>query len=394
MNAEAKRLVESDAREKNWKRWGPYLSERAWGTVREDYSADGSAWEYFPHEHARSRAYRWNEDGIAGICNRRQNLCFSIALWNGRDPILKERLFGLTGNEGNHGEDVKELYYYLDSTPTHSYMKFLYKYPQGPFPYSELVEENRRRSRKDPEFELIDTGIFDDNRYFDVFVEYAKADVEDIHVRITIVNRGPEKAVLHVLPTVWFRNDWVWFGREPADTLTALDANTIGVAMGTLGERYVSFEGTPSLLFTENETNNERLYGSPNRTKYVKDGINDYIVNGRENAISPAQRGTKAAAHYKLEIEAGGTSVLLMQLSEPPALAGGKYAGDYRGGYAEADESLTRSRADDVDQFESTLPPANAGGSDKIFAARFMLGTPMPFRTTQRMFNGKHLPAC
>lgn len=348
MNAEAKRLAESDAREKNWKRWGPYLSERAWGTVREDYSADGSAWEYFPHDHARSRAYRWNEDGIAGISNRRQNLCFSIGLWNGRDPILKERLFGLTGNEGNHGEDVKELYYYLDSTPTHSYMKFLYKYPQAAFPYSELVEENRRRSRKDPEFELIDTGIFNEDRYFDVFVEYAKADVEDIHVRITAINRGPEKAELHVLPTVWFRNDWVWLGREAADTLTALDANTIGVAMGTLGERYVRFEGLPSLLFTENETNNERLFGSPNRTKYVKDGINDHIVNGREDAINPAAHGTKAAAHYKLGIEPGGTAVLRMQLSETQAVG-----------------SPNASIDDDP-----ALPPAYSAGYDGVFAAR------------------------
>ncbi|MFT3746497.1 MAG: hypothetical protein QM785_19675 [Pyrinomonadaceae bacterium] len=319
MNAEAQRLAESDERSKNWKRWGPYLAERAWGTVREDYSADGSAWEYFPHDHARSRAYRWNEDGIAGISNRRQNLCFAVALWNGCDPILKERLFGLTGNEGNHGEDVKELYYYLDSTPTHSYMKYLYKYPQAEYPYEQLINESRDRTRNDPEFELIDTGVFDEDRYFDVFVEYAKADVEDIYVRITIVNRGPEKADLHVLPTLWFRNDWVWSGREPSDTLTALDANTIGIAIGTLGERYLSFEGEPALLFTENETNNERLFNTPNRVKYVKDGINEYVVHGNEAAIDPAQRGTKAAAHYRLEIDAGATEVLYMRLAEPEA---------------------------------------------------------------------------
>ena len=214
MNAEQQRLAESDARKKHWKRWGPYLSERAWGTVREDYSPSGAAWDYFPHDHARSRAYRWNEDGIAGISNRQQNICFSIAMWNGKDPILKERLFGLTGSEGNHGEDVKELYYYLDSTPTHSYMKYLYKYPQGAFPYERLLVENRNRSKQEREFELIDTGIFDDDRYFDVFVEYAKADVEDVLIKITAANRGPETATIHLLPTVWFRNTWTWSGRN------------------------------------------------------------------------------------------------------------------------------------------------------------------------------------
>ena len=316
MNPEAKRLAESDDRSKNWKRWGPYLSERAWGTVREDYSAEGSAWEYFPHDHARSRAYRWNEDGIGGISNRMQNLCFSVALWNGRDPILKERLFGLTGHEGNHGEDVKELYYYLDSTPTHSYMKFLYKYPQAAFPYERLVSENQKRSKKDSEFELIDTGVFDDDRYFDVFVEYAKADVEDILVRITVINRGPEEAEINVIPTIWFRNDWVWSGCEPADSLTALDANTIGAAVGTLGERTIVFDGKPELLFTNNETNNEKLFGSQNNTQYVKDGINDYVVNGHTAAVNPAQTGTKAAARYKAVIPGGSEITFRMRLSE------------------------------------------------------------------------------
>ncbi len=326
MNAEAKRLVESDDRSKNWKRWGPYLAERAWGTVREDYSADGSAWEYFPHDHARSRAYRWNEDGIAGISNRRQNLCFAVALWNGRDPILKERLFGLTGNEGNHGEDVKELYYYLDSTPTHSYMKYLYKYPQAEYPYERLITENRRRTRQDPEFELIDTGIFDDDRYFDVFVEYAKADVEDIFIRITVINRGPDEARINVLPTLWFRNEWAWTGQEPTDQLSALDLNTIGVSLGTLGERTLVFDGEPELLFTENETNNERLFGAKNNTAFVKDGINEFVVNGNVHAVNPERRGTKAAANYSLTIPAGGEIILRMRLSEsePSASPGGR----------------------------------------------------------------------
>ena len=325
MNAEAQRLAESDERSKNWKRWGPYLAERAWGTVREDYSADGSAWEYFPHDHARSRAYRWNEDGIAGISNRRQNLCFALAFWNGRDPILKERLFGLTGNEGNHGEDVKEIYYYLDSTPTHSYMKFLYKYPQAAYPYERLIAENRNRTRNDAEYELIDTGIFDEDRYFDVFVEYAKADVEDILIKITVINRGPEEAVLHVLPTVWFRNDWVWKGKEPGQALTALDLNTIGISMGDLGERVLVFDGEPELLFTNNETNNERLFGVAKQAQYVKDGIDEYVVNKNLHAVDPARRGTKASANYKLSIPSGGQTTLKMRLSESEtsAFAGG-----------------------------------------------------------------------
>ena len=295
MKAEEKRLAESTARESHWKRWGPYVSERAWGTVREDYSADGSAWDYFPHDHARSRTYRWNEDGLAGICDRHQKICFSVALWNGNDPILKERLFGLTGPEGNHGEDVKELYYYLDSTPTHSYMKYLYKYPHAAFPYERLIVENRNRGKLEPEFELMDTGVFDENRYFDVFVEYAKADVEDIFVKITVANRGTVDAAINVLPTVWFRNRWTWFGTEPIASLYASDANAIELNEESLGKRWLHCDGTPELLFTENETNNERLYGSPNRTPHVKDAINNFIVNGQTDAINPAQKGTKAS---------------------------------------------------------------------------------------------------
>ena len=243
MKAEEKRLTESRERAKHWKRWGPYLSERAWGTVREDYSADGAAWDYFPHDHARSRAYRWNEDGLAGISDRHQKICFAVALWNGRDPILKERLYGLTGSEGNHGEDVKEYYYYLDSTPTHSYMKFLYKYPQTEYPYARLVEENRRASKENGEFELIDTGVFDEDRYFDVFVEYAKADVEDILIKITVANRGPERAVAHVLPTVWFRNVWSWRDGAEKPELRAGGAGAIELSESRYGRRFLFCDG-------------------------------------------------------------------------------------------------------------------------------------------------------
>jgi hypothetical protein len=319
MNAERRRLAESDRRDKHWKRWGPYLSERAWGTVREDYSADGSAWEYFPHDHARSRAYRWNEDGLGGICNRRQHVCFAVALWNGRDPILKERLFGLTGNEGNHGEDVKEIYYYLDSTPTHSYMKFLYKYPQAEFPYADLINENRRRGKFDPEYELIDTGIFNEDRYFDVFIEYAKADVDDILVRITIANRGPDTASINVLPTVWLRNDWTWFGIEPTGQIYADGVNGLVVDHPKPGLRYLHFDGSPELLFTNNETNNNRLFGSANGTPYVKDAFHRYVINGENGAVNPDLRGSKAAANYKLDVPAGGEVVLRLQLTDSNA---------------------------------------------------------------------------
>jgi hypothetical protein len=314
MNAEQKRLAESDARTRHWKRWGPYLAERAWGTVREDYSPDGSAWDYFPHDHARSRAYRWNEDGLAGISNRRQTICFALALWNGNDPILKERLFGLNGHEGNHGEDVKEIYYYLDSTPTHSYMKYLYKYPQAAFPYQHLVEESRRRTKQDPEFELIDTGIFDDNRYFDVFVEYAKADVDDVLTKITIANRGDLEAPVNVLPTVWLRNTWTWNGEQPPCTLSATDDRTITVVEPELGEINFCFEGDPELLFTNNETNNQRLFGAQNLSPYVKDGFINYLVNGQADAVNPERAGTKAAANYKLTVPAHAEITIRLRL--------------------------------------------------------------------------------
>ncbi len=319
MTQEEIRLSESRTRQKHWKRWGPYLSERAWGTVREDYSAYGNAWEYLSHDHARSRAYRWNEEGLAGISDRRQTICFALALWNERDPILKERIFGLTGNEGNHGEDVKEYYFYLDSTPTHSYMKYLYKYPQAEFPYATLVEENRRRDRLQSEYELLDTGVFDENRYFDVFVEYAKADAEDILIRITVTNRGPETANLRVLPTIWFRNTWSWGQSELRPELHRSRSGSdpvIELNQAQLVSRWLYCEGSPELLFTENEANYQRLWGIANRAPYVKDSINDYVVHGSKDAVNPEHAGTKAAAHYKHTLGAGETAVVRMRLAE------------------------------------------------------------------------------
>jgi len=315
--AEEKRLQQSESRIAHWKRWGPYLSERAWGTVREDYSPHGTAWDFLPHDHARSKAYRWNEDGLAGISDRRQEICFAVALWNGRDPILKERVFGLTGSEGNHGEDVKDYYFYLDSTPTHSYMKYLYKYPQAEFPYARLVEENRRRSKQEGEFELIDTGVFDEDRYFDVFVEYAKADVEDLLIRINVINRGTEAAELHLLPTLWFRNTWSWNGQSGKPQLRKGDSPSVVEAHHqTYGQRWLYCEGEPELLFTENETNVRRLYGVENGSHYFKDGINDYIVNGVTEAVNPAQIGTKAAANYRLTLGAGETATVRLRLTD------------------------------------------------------------------------------
>ncbi len=307
---------------KAWRRWGPYLAERAWGTVREDYSANGDAWNYFPHDHARSRAYRWNEDGLLGISDDLQRLCFALALWNGNDPILKERLFGVTGPEGNHGEDVKEYYYYLDATPTHSYLKALYKYPQREFPYSDLVETTRARTRRDPEYELIDTGIFDDDRYFDVFIEYAKADPRDILIRITAFNRGPATAELHLLPTLWYRNTWSWGGSDvhPSISLRTAEPSSsdrIGFLSGVkegFGEYLLAFEGAPEVLFTENETNTARLYGTPNATPHVKDGINDYVVNGKRDAVNSLMQGTKAALHYRATIAAGASVEIRLRL--------------------------------------------------------------------------------
>jgi len=348
LTREEQRLLDSRNRTAYWKRWGPYLSERQWGTVREDYSPNGTAWEYFPHDMARSRAYRWGEDGIGGICDNHQRICFALAMWNRRDPILKERLFGLNGDEGNHGEDVKEIYFYLDSTPTHSYMKMLYKYPQAEFPYAWLVAENRRRTKQDPEFELMDTGIFNDNRYFDVFVEYAKVSVEDILVRITAWNRGPDTASLDLLPTVWFRNTWSW-GRYPGRPGLSLGpdrggARVIALQQAELGQRWVLAEGTPTVLFTENETNFERVWGAANPSSYVKDSFHEYLIRGRLEAVNPENLGTKAAALYRSDIPAGGSTTLRLRFtnadpSQDPHGFFGKFFDDtFSARIAEADD--------------------------------------------------------
>jgi len=328
MNAEEKRLQENAQRQAYWQRWGPYLSERQWGTVREDYSAGGDAWNYFPHDHARSRAYRWGEDGIAGICDRHQHICFALALWNEKDPILKERLFGLTNSEGNHGEDVKEYYYYLDATPTSSYLKCLYKYPHAEFPYTQLRAENARRTRLDPEYELIDTGLFNQNRYFDVFVEYAKAAPEDILVRITACNRGPDPARLHLLPTVWFRNRWDW--GDPYDMPYVRRVNPPpGMSLFELsdyhyGLHWLALEGGPELLFTENETNNERLYQQPNKAPYVKDAFHRYLIENERGAVNPAMTGTKAAAHFVSEIPPGKEWIIRLRFLDRDPRKNGK----------------------------------------------------------------------
>jgi Glycosyl hydrolase family 63 C-terminal domain len=354
MTAEQLRLDEDRDRRVHWKRWGPYVSDRAWGTVREDYSPYGTAWEYLSHDHARSRAYRWNEDGLAGVSDRHQEVCLALALWNGRDPILKERLFGLTGNEGNHGEDVKEYYFYLDSTPTHSYMRMLYKYPQAAFPYGRLVEENRRRGRGEPEYELIDTGVFDGDRYFDVVVEYAKADAEDLVMRVTATNHGPEAAPIHVLPTVWFRNTWRWNGHRARPSLgpaeTHAHATVLPVDTRKYGRRLVSFEAQPgqappAVLVTENDTNVTRLFGVDAPGQYFKDGIGDFVVNGRAGAVNPAGVGTKAAAHYELTVPAGGSVTVRVRFA--PATATASHT---------VDEVIARRRAD-ADEFYATVIP-------------------------------------
>jgi hypothetical protein len=350
MTHEELRLEETRQRRAHWQRWGPYLSERAWGTVREDYSPYGNAWEYLSHDQARSRAYRWNEDGIAGICDRHQYICFALALWNGRDPILKERLFGLTGNEGNHGEDVKECYFYLDSTPTHSYMKYLYKYPQNAFPYAQLVEENRRRDRRSPEFELMDTGIFSEGRYFDVVVEYAKGSPEDILVRISVTNHGPERVDIHLLPTIWFRNTWSWGHDAGARPVLREADGAIALEHPNLEGRRLQCEGTPELLFTENETNSQRLFGVSNASTYVKDGFNEQIVNGVRDAVNPARVGTKAAAQYLLSLGAGETKVVRLRLrpaSTDSAPFGPKF------------ERIFAERIREADDFYATVIPAD-----------------------------------
>jgi hypothetical protein len=344
MNPELQRLAEADAQQKPWRRFGPYLSERQWGTVREDYSASGDAWNYSTHDQARSRAYRWGEEGLAGFCDDKQLLCLGLALWNGQDAFLKEQIFGLSGPQGNHGEDVKEVYYFLDSTPTHSYQKLLYKYPQRAFPYQELIDENAKRDRKQPEYELLDTGIFAENRYFDVFVEYAKADAEDLLVQYTIVNRGPDEATLHVLPQFWFRNTWAWGYDDYRPSLTATPEGTVQVAHRDLGELTWYADGEAEWLFCDNATNCERVYGSPSEEPFWKDGINNYVVDGQAKAVNPARTGTKAAAHYQLTLAPGATHTVRVRLG--PAGQMEPFA-DF--------EELIKLRKDEADQFYAEI---------------------------------------
>ena len=357
MNPEQTRLEEARQQKLPWKKWGPYLSERQWGTVREDYSESGDAWNYFSHDHARSRAYHWGEDGIAGISDDRQHLCFALALWNGKDPILKERLFGLTNSEGNHGEDVKECYFYLDSTPTHSYMKYLYKYPQSAYPYDEIVRVNRDRGRQAPEYELLDTGVFDGNRYFDVFVEYAKAAPEDILIRITAFNRGPAPAMLHLLPTIWFRNNWSWGGTVPGRPRLSRPApDLIAASHPVLGDRYLYAEKPAAFLFTENESNLQQLLHVPNPTPYVKDAFHNYLVHGVRAAVNPEPAGTKAAAHYPLTVGAGQSVAVRLRLtSEAPGGPGGGSSEPFGGGF----DAAMAARREEADEFYAgVIPPS------------------------------------
>ena len=357
-DAERRRLAEAHDDGVPWRRWGPYLSERQWGTVREDYSDDGDAWAYFSHDQARSRAYHWGEDGIAGYSDEHQILCFALALWNGRDPILKERMFGLTNKEGNHGEDVKEYYFYLDATPTNSYLRLLYKYPQAAYPYDDLVSTNRGRSRTDLEYELLDTGVFDADRYFDVVVEYAKANPTDTAVRITVTNRGPEPARIHLLPTLWFRNTWSWGGEEPRPEMRGSrveGTETIDASHAGLGEYRLTCHGAAALLFTENETNTERLAGAPNRTPYVKDGIGAYLVNGRRGAVNRKRVGTKAAAHYELTVAPGASEAIRLWLGEPGSRPSPS-SGDI--------DALVDLRRREADDFYATVIPASLGADE------------------------------
>jgi hypothetical protein len=363
MTAEHVRLTESRNPGGAWKKWGPYLSERQWGTVREDYSEGGNAWDYFTHDQARSRAYRWGEDGLAGISDDQQRLCFALALWNGKDPILKERLFGLTNSESNHGEDVKEYYFYLDSTPTHSYMKYLYKYPQAAFPYSNLVETSRSRSREEFEYELLDTGVFDEDRYFDVFVEYAKEAPEDILIQISIHNRGPQPAELHLLPSLWFRNQWSWQAGLARPTLHQIADTPAGLVVkasdAKLGERHLYCDGEATLLFTENETNTQRIFGVPNRSPHVKDGINNYIVHGMQGAVNPEKKGTKVAAHYRLVVNPGECQVVRLRLSDVAPAAFAQTNGKVAGPFGNPFEDSLQTRRKEADQFYATVIPAS-----------------------------------
>jgi len=382
MTTEEHRLKEAHEQNVLWKKWGPYLSERQWGTVREDYSDNGDAWNYFTHDQARSRAYHWGEDGIGGICDNHQVMCFALALWNGKDPILKERLFGLANSEGNHGEDVKEYYFYLDSTPTHSYMKYLYKYPQGAYPYQDLISTNKNRGYQDHEYELINTGIFNDNRYFDVFVEYAKESPEDVLIKISIANRGPETSTLHVLPTLWYRNTWSWIDGGSKPVLKGIDGNTYNVIHAhhtdpLFQESLVDYdlycEGNAPLLFTENETNNERLFGTPNVSPYVKDGINNYIVHGKTEAVNLNRSGTKASAHYTVTIESGQSQVIKMRLTTvSPANLSAAYS--YDNPFGSHFDEIFDKRLQEADEFYASVYPPNTSEDERSVMRQALAG--------------------
>ncbi|MDQ2732147.1 MAG: glucosidase, partial [Armatimonadota bacterium] len=356
MTEEEKRLQQERERTAHWNRWGPYMSERAWGTVREDYSPHGTAWDYLPHDQARSKAYRWNEDGIAGISDRHQLICFALTLWNGHDPILKERLFGLSGPQGNHGEDVKEYYYYLDSTPTHSYMKYLYKYPQQAYPYEDLVRVNAARGKDDPEYELLDTGVFDEDRYFDVFVEYAKASPEDVLIQVTAINRGPDEATIHLIPTIWFRNNWCWGYEKDRPSLERIKPDEPGAALHLehryYGSRWFYADNVPEMLFTGNETNYERLNNAENSEPFLKDAFHEYIVGGKVHAINGAEQGTKAAAHYTFSIPSGGTASVRLRLTDSGDLVRGK------SGVGDDFDGVFADRKREADEFYATVIPA------------------------------------
>ncbi|MFO1153699.1 MAG: glucosidase [Rhodospirillales bacterium] len=368
---EHKRLLQEVGDNIPWKKWGPYLSERQWGTVREDYSDNGDAWNYFTHDQARSRTYRWGEDGLAGISDDKQRLCFALAFWNGKDPILKERLFGLANSEGNHGEDVKEYYYYLDSTPTHSYMKYLYKYPQAAFPYSTLVETNRSRGKLEPEYELIDTGVFNDNKYFDIFVEYAKATPDDLLIRVSVHNRGPAAADLHLLPTLWFRNTWSWSAgaKKPLIRMSEAEAGQQVIEAQPLegDNRWLYCDGSVRLLFTENETNMERIFGQPNPQPYVKDGINNHVVGGQANTVNPARIGTKAAAHYVVSVAAGGSAEVRLRLTDTAPST-------KRDPFGTGFETIFADRKSDADSFYASITPPGMTADDANIMRQALAG--------------------
>ncbi len=363
MTAEGRRLAEARGQETDWKAWGPYLSERQWGTVREDYGSDGNAWDYFPHSQSVARAYRWGEDGIAGISDDRQRLCFAVALWNGADPLVKERLFGLSNGQGNHGEDVKEYYFYLDSTPTHSYMTYLYKYPQAAFPYADLVETNRARGYADLEYELIDTGVFNQNRYFDVEVEYAKASPHDILIRITLTNRGPDSAPLRVLPTLWFRNVWSWFEGVSKPNLRKAGEGVVRATGSEGGDFHLYCDAAPPLLFTENETNHEALFGGINASPYTKDGINAYVVNGNEGAVNPDGTGTKVAADYRVDLESGGTEVIRLRLRVSQTADA-----------FEDFDAIFSVRQDEADEFYDAVAPTSLNKDERVVMRQALAG--------------------